>query len=81
MEEAGRRGESNGLFVTVKFLKGDGGGHRRASTDIRNDNGVVVNNDKEKIEVFTRYFENLYNPSVTTHRELLAELEAQVQEE
>ena len=37
VEEAGRRGESHGMFAAVKFLKDTGGGHPRRSTGIRNE--------------------------------------------
>ena len=73
LEEAGRRGESHGMFAAVNFLKKVGGGHARSSGGVRNERGVVVTNLKEKQEVFTRYFEKLYNPQTNADQELLAE--------
>ena len=48
VKEASRRSESNGMFAAVKFLKGTSDGQPRRSTAIRNDEGVVINNEKEK---------------------------------
>ena len=81
VEEAGRRGESHGMFAAVKFLKDTGGGQPRRSTGIRNEEGVVINNEKEKAAVFTRYFEKLYNPQTTADQDLLGEYETQNEQE
>lgn len=79
LEEAGRRGESHGMFAAVNFIKKtSGGGQFNNSTGIRDENGNVVNNEKEKMEVFTGYFEKLYNPAVHADRTLLNEYETEV---
>ena len=75
VEEAGRRGESQGMFAAVNFLKAEGGGQCNSSTGIRNQDGVVVSSEKEKAAVFSKYFERLYNPTVNVDRELLREYE------
>ena len=77
LEEAGRRGESHGMFAAVNFLKRGAGEQFNSSVGIRNQDGVVVSNEKEKAAVFTSYFERLYNPVVNVDRELLGEYEVQ----
>ena len=77
VEEAGRKGESHGMFAAVKFLKGTSVRQFRKSVGIRNEQGVVVTNEKDKTAVFTRYFESLYNPPTNADRELLREYEVQ----
>ena len=61
------------MLAAVNFLKRVGCGHTRSSTGVRNEDGVVVTNAKEKSEVFTSYFDRLYNPHTNTDDELLAE--------
>ena len=75
VEDAGRRGESHGMFAAVKFLKGFGRKQSRSSAGIRNEEGVVVSNGKDKNAVFTRYFQRLYNPPINADRDLLTEYE------
>ena len=77
LEEAGRRGESHGMFAAVNFLKRVGCGNTRSSTGIRNEDGVVVTNEKEKREVFTRYFDKLYNLQTNPDEEILVDYEVE----
>ena len=77
VEEAGRRGESHGMFAAVNMLKGMSGGLSRSSTGIRDENGVVISHGKEKTAVFTRYFDKLYNPPTSADRQLLQEFEVE----
>ena len=42
---------------------------------------MIVNNGREKVVVFTRYFDTLYNPPVKSVRTMLGEFEAQAQGE
>ena len=59
------------MFAAVKFLKETGGRQSRSSAGIRNEEGVVVSNEKDKTAVFTRYFQRLYNPTMNADRDLL----------
>ena len=77
VEETGRKSESHGMFVAVKFLKGTSVKQVRRSDGIRNDEGVVVTNEKDKTAVFTKYYESLDNPPTNADRELLREYEVQ----
>ena len=42
---------------------------------------MVINNDKEKVAVFTRYFRRLYNPPVNADQDLLREFDARTESE
>ena len=76
LEEAGQRGESHAMFAAVKMLKNMGDGQSRSSSmGIRNEDGIVVNSEKEKLTVFSRYFEKLYNPPMNADREILRDFE------
>ena len=77
MEEAGRRGESYGMFAAVNLLKGVGGGHSRSSTGVKDENGVIVSHGKDKTAVFTRYFDKLHNPTTNADQDLIREYEVE----
>ena len=77
LEEAGKKGESYGMFAAVRFLKREGGGQFNSSAGIRNQEGMVVTSDREKAAVFTKYFDQLYNPTVNVDRDLLMEFEGE----
>ena len=81
MEEAGQRGESHAMFAAVKMLKNMGDGQSRSSMGIRNEDGIVVNSEKEKLAVFSRYFERLYNPPMNADGEVLRDFEILIPEQ
>ena len=71
MEEAGRRGESHGLFAAVNLLKVVGGGYSRSIIGERYEIGVVISHRKDRTAVFITYFDKLYNPPKNSDGKLL----------
>ena len=57
MGEAGRGGMSHTMLAAVNLIKEVGCVHFRNNTGIRNKEGTLKNNEKEKMPVFTQNFE------------------------
>ena len=56
----------------------DSCGYAVLRTKIKGDaEGMVVTSDREKAAVFTKYFDQLYNPTVNVDRDLLMEIEGE----